>query len=178
MQQRSSDKITFPEVWANTCCSHPLHVADEMELKDAMGVKTAARRKLEQELGIDPEEVPVSCFQFLTRVHYKAGSDGIWGEHEIDHILICRPPGGDVRVRPNANEVKAVRWLGEAALQDFVCNSDERGDKFSPWFKAIHRELMPSWWPALRAGSFDHLVSFFRFWWQPLDVFISTCGLL
>jgi isopentenyl-diphosphate delta-isomerase len=25
LQQRASDKITFPNVWTNTCCSHPLH---------------------------------------------------------------------------------------------------------------------------------------------------------
>ena len=26
LQKRSLDKITFPNYWANTCCSHPLHV--------------------------------------------------------------------------------------------------------------------------------------------------------
>ena len=25
LQQRASSKITFPNVWTNTCCSHPLH---------------------------------------------------------------------------------------------------------------------------------------------------------
>ena len=25
LQQRASDKITFPDVWTNTCCSHPLY---------------------------------------------------------------------------------------------------------------------------------------------------------
>lgn len=25
LQQRASSKITFPDVWTNTCCSHPLH---------------------------------------------------------------------------------------------------------------------------------------------------------
>lgn len=25
LQQRASSKITFPSVWTNTCCSHPLH---------------------------------------------------------------------------------------------------------------------------------------------------------
>jgi isopentenyl-diphosphate delta-isomerase len=35
-----------------------------------MGVKNAARRKLEHELGIPPEDVPVEDFTWLTRVHY------------------------------------------------------------------------------------------------------------
>ena len=25
LQQRAADKITFPNVWTNTCCSHQLH---------------------------------------------------------------------------------------------------------------------------------------------------------
>ena len=42
--------------------------------KDARGVKVAAIRKLEQELGIVAEDVPIECFTFLTKVHYSAAS--------------------------------------------------------------------------------------------------------
>ncbi|CAJ0917070.1 7181_t:CDS:2 [Entrophospora sp. SA101] len=31
LQQRSSDKITFPNNWTNTCCSHPLNTKLELE---------------------------------------------------------------------------------------------------------------------------------------------------
>jgi isopentenyl-diphosphate delta-isomerase type 1 len=30
LQKRSDKKITFPDCWTNTCCSHPLYKADEM----------------------------------------------------------------------------------------------------------------------------------------------------
>lgn len=57
LQQRSGEKITFPGYFTNTCCSHPLHTSSELEEEGALGVKMAARRKLEHELGIAPDEV-------------------------------------------------------------------------------------------------------------------------
>ena len=78
LQQRSLDKITFPGHWTNTCCSHPLW--NENEINGVPGVIHAAIRKLEQELGIS--NVDAGDFQFITRILYKAPSDGIWGEHE------------------------------------------------------------------------------------------------
>lgn len=86
LQQRATEKITFPDMWTNTCCSHPLGIPGEGgdELAEAVsGVKNAARRKLDHELGIKPEQVPFEDFRFLTRIHYKAPcGDGKWGEHE------------------------------------------------------------------------------------------------
>lgn len=87
LQQRATEKITFPDMWTNTCCSHPLGVPGETGATlDAavMGVKRAAVRKLNHELGIKPEQVPIENFHFLTRIHYKAPSDGKWGEHESE----------------------------------------------------------------------------------------------
>lgn len=85
LQQRASEKITFPDMWTNTCCSHPLGIPGETgaTLETAVqGVRRAGQRKLDQELGIKATQVPLDKFQFLTRIHYKAPSDGKWGEHE------------------------------------------------------------------------------------------------
>lgn len=51
------------------------------------GVRNAAQRKLLDELGIVPEEVPVDGFTPLGRMLYKAPSDGKWGEHERNNIF-------------------------------------------------------------------------------------------
>jgi isopentenyl-diphosphate delta-isomerase len=62
LQQRADEKITFPDMWTNTCCSHPLAVPGELgyELEDSIaGVKQAAQRKLEHELGIAAKDVCV-----------------------------------------------------------------------------------------------------------------------
>ena len=86
LQQRATEKITFPDHWTNTCCSHPLHTASELGydlLSSVEGAKRAAQRKLNHELGIKAEQVPISQMKFLTRIHYlSASGEGLWGEHE------------------------------------------------------------------------------------------------
>ena len=57
LQQRSDEKITFPGMFTNTCCSHPLMKADELEIGDChIGVRRAAQRKLGHELGIPGDQ--------------------------------------------------------------------------------------------------------------------------
>lgn len=83
LQQRAVEKITFPNLWTNTCCSHPLDdFVAEKEEKNQLGVKIAASRKLKHELGIPQDQTPIDQFQYLTRIHYLAPSNGPWGEHE------------------------------------------------------------------------------------------------
>jgi isopentenyldiphosphate isomerase len=38
LQKRASDKITFPSVWTNTCCSHPLYGYSPSEVDDEQSV--------------------------------------------------------------------------------------------------------------------------------------------
>lgn len=86
MQQRASEKITFPDMWTNTCCSHPLDDFEEEKVEELQyGVKVAASRKLEHELGIPRTQTPIDQFQYLTRIHYLAPSQGLWGEHEGEY---------------------------------------------------------------------------------------------
>lgn len=42
---------------------------------------------MEHELGIPPEQVPLDKLEFLTRIHYLAPSDGLWGEHESELLF-------------------------------------------------------------------------------------------
>ncbi|RHZ59357.1 hypothetical protein Glove_364g11 [Diversispora epigaea] len=144
LQQRSDDKITFPSQWTNTCCSHPLNTPLELEETNQIGVRRAAQRKLQHELGIKQEQLPLEDFVFLTKIHYLAPSDGIWGEHEIDFILIIR---ADVNFEANKNEVKAVEYISKEDLQKKFQNP---GDwKFTPWFKLICENFLFDWWEKL-----------------------------
>lgn len=38
LQQRSDEKITFPSMFTNTCCSHPLNFEQEMIMEDQLGI--------------------------------------------------------------------------------------------------------------------------------------------
>lgn len=152
LQQRASEKITFPDMWTNTCCSHPLGIAGETgaDLEAAvLGVKRAAQRKLDQELGIKPEQVPLDKFEFLTRIHYKAPSDGKWGEHEIDYILFIR---ADVDVNANQNEARDSKYVTADELRQLFEQPDL---KFTPWFKLICNSMLFEWWSHFGTSTFD-----------------------
>ena len=165
LQQRATEKITFPDMWTNTCCSHPLGIPGEtgVELEESIaGVKNAAVRKLEHELGIKPAQVPIENFKFLTRIHYKAPSDGKWGEHEseysslyvtgwsnifiVDYILFIK---ANVDIEPNVNEVRDTCYVTADGLKSMF---EDSALKFTPWFKLICNSLLFEWWEHLDSG--------------------------
>ncbi len=146
LQQRAHDKITFPSVWANSCCSHPLASAEEMEEDNALGVKVAAIRKLDQELGISPDAIDINDFHFITKMRYSARMNADWIEREIDHILMIQ---ADVELDPNPNEVSAVKWVSADELDAMLVDEDS-DDVIAPWFRCIAARLMnEDWWSAI-----------------------------
>ncbi|VDP88070.1 unnamed protein product [Echinostoma caproni] len=67
MQQRAASKLTYPNLWSNTCCSHPLsNVPGEDEPRDALGLRRASRRKV----------------RFIFRYHYIK---------QNPHMIQCNP---------------------------------------------------------------------------------------
>lgn len=158
LQQRAASKITFPNVWTNTCCSHPLFGYTPTEVdspKDVAtgevpGVKRAAIRKLDHELGVKPEQLRIETFKFLTRMHYWAadvvthGSEAPFGEHEIDYILFCQ---ADVHVVPNPEEVQAYRYVTCDELKEMMLPSS--GLLWSPWFRILVERFLSAWWADL-----------------------------
>jgi isopentenyl-diphosphate delta-isomerase type 1 len=176
IQQRAKDKITFPSVWTNTCCSHPLSGQFPSEIDDALavadgsvpGVKVAAVRKLLHELGIDANQVPISQFKFLTRLHYWAadvvthGPESEWGEHEIDYILFIK---ADVKVLPNREEVEATQYVSLPQLQKMMDKNS--GMLWSPWFRIIVEKFLVHWWQdldrTLKTNDFTDYKTIYRF---------------
>ncbi|CAD6967257.1 unnamed protein product [Tilletia controversa] len=144
LQRRAVEKITFPNMWTNTCCSHPLAIRSELEEPEQIGVRRAAQRKLDHELGIPASQVPLDEFQYLTRIHYLAPSDGLWGEHEIDYILFIT---AKVTLDPSPNEVCATKWVTPDELKSLMNDLDPSA--FTPWFKLIASKFLFPWWDQL-----------------------------
>ena len=153
LQRRAHDKVTFPGVWANSCCSHPLHSDEELVEEGALGVKMAAIRKLEQELGIDPSQFSTDDFTFMTKMRYSARMNETWIEREIDHILIAQK---DVELNINENEVSEIMWVSQEELEDMLIEEERSNGSVAPWFRCIAARIMnDDWWSAI--GSTDAL---------------------
>lgn len=175
LTQRASSKITFPGVWTNTCCSHPLHgmVPNEVDQTsgddDAYpsfdGIKHAAIRKAQHELGLTT--LKHSDMTFVSRFHYWAadvqthGPLSSWGEHEVDYILFCQ-----LSQRPTLNlnpeEVGAIRYVSRSELEDMMNDGYDGSDdttptmkmtkgkyQWSPWFLGMMQRGGMGWWEDL-----------------------------
>ena len=120
LQQRSTKKMLFGGLWANTCCSHPL--------KDETATQ-AGERRMQEELGVScPLQVGSS---FVYRAEDPNGK-GI--EHEFDTILLGTLPT-DTVLTPDTNEVMATQWLTIEELKKAL--AEEPGN-YAPW---LHKGL-------------------------------------
>ena len=133
VQKRSSEKITFPGVWANSCCSHPLDLGAENDGAD--GVVNAAKRKLEQELGVPTKESALWTFHHIGRMEYSCRWNEDWIEREIDHIMVVR---ADANIDHNLNEISDVLWAGPTEVNKMMDGEGEwGGEVIAPWFRLI-----------------------------------------
>jgi isopentenyl-diphosphate delta-isomerase type 1 len=158
LTQRANDKITFPSVWTNTCCSHPLWglTPNEVDIvPDAYpqfdGIKHAAKRKLKHELGIDPDNISHSQIQFISRFQYWAsdtlthGPDAPWGEHEVDYILFLQT-SSEPPLAPNPEEVADHKYVSIAEMKAM---REDPNLLWSPWFLGIMDRGGFDWWENL-----------------------------
>lgn len=128
VQQRAWSKKTWPGIWSNACCGHPLPEESH---------ESAAQRRLHDELGI--VDVPLQLA--LPHFRYRASHLGIV-ENEICPVFI-----GQYDAKPDLNpdEVAATDWVD---WQDFAeaaeAASTSRFAHFSPWSRLEAKELAAS----------------------------------
>ena len=168
VQKRASTKITFPSIWANTCCSHPLMVSDGEAMAEEP-VRSAAIRKMEQELGIPSEISETWDFRQIGKFKYSSRWNSEWIEREIDHVLMVR---GDTDIKPNLNEVEAFEWLDLDEVGSMVAQTGRWSEEVvAPWFKAIVSAYLPDGKSVEEAmeGKSDEILQFGRMALNPDD---------
>lgn len=138
LTRRALHKKTFPGLWTNTCCGHPLPGEDMAQ---------AVLRRLQDELGMkcsDPELL-------LPGFRYRAVMDGVV-ENEMCPVFRVF---SDDEPAPNPDEVDSTERV---AWADFAAGVLDGTREISPWSKLQVAELVklgpdPLAWPvADRAG--------------------------
>ena len=116
LQRRAQDKHHSGGLWSNTCCGHPR--PDE-------SIQTAARRRLQEEMGFD---CPLKeIFSFVYRAEVGNGSI----EYEYDHVFIGEFNGEPVL---NSAEVMDWNWISLHELHKAV---QVRPDQYAVWLRLI-----------------------------------------
>ncbi|GMT18291.1 hypothetical protein PFISCL1PPCAC_9588, partial [Pristionchus fissidentatus] len=146
LQKRSDTKVTFPSLWTNTCCSHPLTGMPRDETDGVGGVLRAAVRKLDHELnlgGVAEDEL-----LFMGRYLYKAAPPELeWIEHELDYALILKGVNRARVSTPNDDEVSQIRCVSERDLQQWM---EKEPGSFTPWLRHFAGiGVLSKWWAQL-----------------------------
>lgn len=117
IQQRALSKKTWPGIWSNSVCGHPL---------PGEKTKAAVHRRMRYELGLPESEI----IEMLPNFRYRASFAGI-EENEICPVWVGRI---STEPQPNPVEVENINWLD---WEDFVMKiknpNDTTYDHFSVW---------------------------------------------
>jgi isopentenyl-diphosphate delta-isomerase len=122
LQQRASNKYHSPNLWTNTCCSHPRPGEDTL---------LAAKRRLKEEMNIATE------LQSLGWFHYTAHFDNNLTENEIDHVYIGFIDANQP-IHPNPTEIQNYRWITFAQLKKEL---SQHPKQFTPWLEQAFKRV-------------------------------------
>ena len=126
LQKRASSKYHSPNLWTNSCCSHP---RKDEEIVDA------ASRRLGEELGI-PMGLKLNLEKSFSFT-YRAELDNGLIEHELDHVL--KGFIDDYNFSFNKEEVEEVRWV---SMKELTLGVKEFPERYTEWFKIILNEYL------------------------------------
>jgi isopentenyl-diphosphate Delta-isomerase len=123
LTRRAESKRTWPGIWTNTCCGHPL---------PGEPVADSVRRRLRQELGIRAAELVL----VLPRFRYQARMANGVLENEVCPVYVAY---SDAAPAPDPDEVAETRWVD----WDEFCAAVRAGQQaISPWCAMQLDELM------------------------------------
>jgi isopentenyl-diphosphate Delta-isomerase len=144
LTRRAESKRTWPGVWTNTCCGHPL---------PGEPVPDSVRRRLETELGISAAKIVL----VLPRFRYQARMANGVLENEICPVYAAY---SDAPPAPDPAEVADIRWVDWSRF----CEAVRAGRPVSPWCAMQVAELAalgprPLDWAAADTGDLPPAVA-------------------
>ena len=83
----------------------------------------------------------------LTKIHYKAPSDGQWGEHEVDYMVFIQK---DITLKLNSNEVAECCYVDQQQLREMIKQDKENDITLTPWFRLVTNSFLFKWWDSLQ----------------------------
>ena len=116
LQKRALNKYHSAGLWSNTACTHPFPGEDN---------KTAAQRRLKEEMGIHAE-----VFKIFDFIYHEKLDNGLT-EHEFDHVYIGisdEPP------QPDPNEVSDFDYFERNFLKNELSSSPKH---YTVWFAIL-----------------------------------------
>ncbi len=120
LQQRAGHKYHCPGLWSNTCCTHP-------RLNEIPA--DAARRRLQEEMGLDCAIEEVFCFAYSADV-----GNGLV-ENEFDHVFFGYT---DEHPMINPDEADDWRWCRVDALGPALAKAPEQ---YAPWLRYCYPKV-------------------------------------
>lgn len=128
LQQRAATKVTWPLVWSNSCCGHPL-----------MGEKyeDTIKRRVKYEIGFEDFDF----FEILPDFQYKATFNGVM-ENEVCPVWVGFSDNEPVL---NPEEVNAIKWVDWCEFVKSILDpNDQKYDHLSIWCRQETKLLSES----------------------------------
>ena len=139
IQKRAKKKITFPLLWTNTCCSHPLN-KENQNTPDK--ITNALVERLNYELGIKTEN---NIYKLIDKILYRAPSNELYEEFELDYLLMAKLDGdsddnnyiygkNNLKNIINKDEIDDIKF---DTIENILNEIQIHPDQFTPWFKIL-----------------------------------------
>ena len=139
IQKRAKKKITFPLLWTNTCCSHPLN-KENQNTPDK--ITNALVERLNYELGIKTEN---NIYKLIDKILYRAPSNELYEEFELDYLFMAKLDGdsddnnyiygkNNLKNIINKDEIDDIKF---DTIENILNEIQIHPDQFTPWFKIL-----------------------------------------
>jgi isopentenyl-diphosphate delta-isomerase len=130
LQRRAAAKYHSGGLWSNTCCGHP---------GPGEAPAAAARRRVTEELGVDPGQLRPAGTVLYRVVDSVSGLR----EHEWNHLFVGMCPA---RLDPDPDEVSATRSVELSDVDDGAGGDLPRAVAagFTAWFPSVYQAARPA----------------------------------